>query len=262
MCAKLYNYPFYFQKHEFKYFLGNKAILHSVKFLSDHHEKMNVVPTAASRHTVLASEALEDIGSEISKAVDKTKKRRLETADKEGVDRQNNDKTKQRRLESEGEILEEETNRLVRGLETGLEDIATLTGDSRPSETVTASDVEDIAPPPHLTPHKGNYLYSDLLYDLDNVPDKLYDLDNVLDILYDLYNVTDNLYNDIEINIYFSFQKLKDCLTFLPTSLTEPLHGQMRRGLSFLNSLLNLPKIHFSMDWSTTRGGKRQLRRP
>ena len=157
---------YYFQKHEFKYCFGSNTILHSVKFLAAYNKKASVVPGAASGQTILASEALSNIGEAINKAADQTKKRRLETLDREAIDNQNNDKTKQRRLESEAECLEELTNRPVRRLDTGLEDTETLTGDSGPSETVTvdlgqsaSSEVEDLAPPPLLTPSKGIYLY-------------------------------------------------------------------------------------------------------
>ena len=133
-----------------------------MKILAAHHEKAIGAPAAPPGQTVMANEAFSNIGAEISKAADKSKKRRLETLDREGVDRQNNDRTKRVRPEiedeeietmtghsgvdvssppSSAEILEEETNRLVTRLDTGLK------------------DTEDIAPP-RLTPHKGNYLKS------------------------------------------------------------------------------------------------------
>ena len=153
---------YYFQKYEFKYVFNNRIVLNSVKFLALHNEKTSVVPAPASGTTVLASEALKNIGKEISKTRDEAKKRRLETLDRDAVDNQNNDKRKQSRLE--------------------LEDVETVTGDSGPSETVTgdsgpsaSSVVEGIASPPPLTPSKGIYLHFHLLYVLDNVLDNLYE---------------------------------------------------------------------------------------
>ena len=89
--------------------------------------------------------------------------------DKEGVDRQNNEKTKRVRPDIEDEEIE------------------TMTGQSGvdvSAPPLSASEVDDITPSQPLTPYKGNYLYSNLLYDLDNVPDELYDLDIVPDYLY------------------------------------------------------------------------------
>ena len=168
------NITFYFQKHNFKYCFGNDTITHSVKFLVAHREKSSAVPSTASGPTVLASEALSSIGAEIEKAADMKKKRRLDILDREGVDRQNNDMTKRVRPDIEDKEIE------------------TMTGQSGvdvSAPPLSASEVDDITPSQPLTPYKGNYLYSNLLYDLDNVPDELYDPNNVPDELYDLDNV-------------------------------------------------------------------------
>ena len=134
---KLIYHCFYFQKYEFKYCFGSKTILRSVKLLTDHHEKVCAVPAGPSGPTVLASEALSNIGAEIVKATDKSKKRRLETLDREGVDRQNNDK----RIRQE---IEDEESQTLTG-QSGVDVIGP------PS---SASEVEDGDPTP-LTPHKG-----------------------------------------------------------------------------------------------------------
>ena len=160
------NITFYFQKHNFKYCFGNDTITHSVKFLVAHREKSSAVPSTASGPTVWASEALSSIGAEIEKAADMKKKRRLDILDREGVDRQNNDMTKRVRPDIEDKEIE------------------TMTGQSGvdvSAPPLSASEVDDITPSQPLTPYKGNYLYSNLLYDLDNVPDELYDVDNVTD---------------------------------------------------------------------------------
>ena len=65
----LFYYCAYFQKHEFKYCFGSNTILHSVKFLAAYNKKASVVPGAASGQTILASEALSDIGEAINKVI-------------------------------------------------------------------------------------------------------------------------------------------------------------------------------------------------
>ena len=102
---------------------------HSLQFMAAHHQKTSGLPAEASDKTMRASEAFSLIGTEISKATDESKKRRLETLDREAVEKQ----TRQRRLDEEDK--------------TG-EDIETMTG-------LAESSADDALEPSTLTPSKG-----------------------------------------------------------------------------------------------------------
>ena len=141
MNVKVYfiNFYIFFQNHDFKYSFGSKAVKQSLQFFARHDEKITGVPT--SDKTVPAAEAVSQIGSEITKAADASKKRRLETLDQEAVDNQ----TRQRRHDEEETIEEtrQEEDRTMTGLAGSLaEDV-----------------VEDIISPTTLTPSKGIFTY-------------------------------------------------------------------------------------------------------
>ena len=129
------NFHIFFQNHDFKYSFGSKVVKQSLQFFARNDERTSGLPT--SDKTVPAAEALSQIGSEITKAADASKKRRLETLDQEAVDNQ----TRQRRHDEEETIEEtrQEEDRTMTGLAGSLaEDV-----------------VEDIISPTTLTPSKG-----------------------------------------------------------------------------------------------------------
>ena len=130
----------FFQHHDFKYTFGNKVVKHSVQFLVRHQEKTGEGP--APVQTVPATEALSEIGDKISNVAEKSKKRRLETLDREAIDNQ----TRQRRQDKEDKTKQ-----------TRQEEDQTMTGQAGP---LADDDVEDVVCPSSLTPSKGIYFFT------------------------------------------------------------------------------------------------------